>query len=54
MEVIKVTEFYGNDYCNERLAYYYGPGKLDYIKTESKLEEGKENERTKRTSRTAN
>ena len=31
MELITVTEYYGNSFVSERLAYYVGPGEIEYI-----------------------
>lgn len=34
MEVITVTEYYGNSFVSERLAYYIGPGQIEYLPVE--------------------
>ncbi|MED4687405.1 hypothetical protein ABWK46_19625 [Peribacillus frigoritolerans] len=31
MELITVTEYYGNSFVSERLANYIGPGQIEYI-----------------------
>ncbi|MBT2603944.1 hypothetical protein J7E55_13125 [Bacillus sp. ISL-53] len=45
MEVITVTEYYGNSFVSERLAHYIGPGQIKYI-PEKEVEGVGENEST--------
>lgn len=34
MELITVTEYYGNSFVSERLAYYVEPGRIEYLPVE--------------------
>ncbi|MFJ7509363.1 hypothetical protein ACIQW7_07865 [Peribacillus simplex] len=40
MELITVTEYYGNSFVSERLAYYICPGQIEYIPEEEAEGEG--------------
>lgn len=40
MELITVTEYYGNSFVSERLAYFISPGKLEYLPAKEELREG--------------
>ncbi len=45
MELITVTEYYGNDFVSERKAYYFGPGHIEYIEQEPERGGDQDNER---------
>lgn len=39
MELITVNEYYGNSFVSERLAYYMGPGEIEFIPVKEEGEE---------------